>query len=85
MLFFCFFISVPTVPIANSVLSSFPVSPPQSTPEKRIPDLHPPSPKSHDAGDFLDMYLGDDNSNGSFRPSPPKTAPPAPPGATVCR
>ena len=63
------------------------LSPPQLLVEKRVPDFHPLSPtKSHEdsADNLLDFYLGEDNNSSSPKPSPPKTAPPAPPGATIC-
>ncbi|XP_071156069.1 bromodomain-containing protein 3-like isoform X2 [Mytilus edulis] len=80
---------VPTVPVptGNTMNISPPsLSPPPLLVEKRVPDFHPLSPtKSHEdsADNLLDFYLGEDNNSSSPKPSPPKTAPPAPPGATI--
>lgn len=79
-------LNIPSVPIGNTMNISPSLSPPQMLVEKRVPDFHPLSPtKSHEdsADNLLDFYLGEDNSSSSPKPSPPKTAPPAPPGATI--
>lgn len=87
----CILFSVqPLPPQSNTVMPTFPISPPLmvNSPEKKFPDFHSVSPpKPQTADQLLDFYLGadDDNSNSGSKSSPPKTAPPAPPGATICK
>lgn len=76
---------VPPQQVTNTVVPSLPISPPLmvNSPDRRVPDFHPMSPhKSHSADNLLDFYLGGEDSS-SPKPSPPKIAPPAPPGATI--
>lgn len=82
---------VPAVHSPPIVVSS-PVKPPPFLPDNSHHGQSPASaPANIERQSLMQkqqepmFYLSEDDSNDSFKASPPKTAPPAPPGAMVCK